>query len=106
MTNHLRPDKAVQFKMELGSEVAGQFMNEHAKQMLVPLALLSECVKKVFQATGSRLFHLEVRSSFGGRSKQARVRHMTSVVIASPFSANLQTRLFAWAHQLMVVLCQ
>ena len=46
MTNNLHPDKAVQFKMELGSEVAGQVMNEHAKQMLLPLALLSECVKK------------------------------------------------------------
>ena len=66
MTNNLHPDKAVQFKMELGSEVAGQFMNEHAKNMFVPLALLSECVKKrCSKQLGADSFISKLRAHLG-----------------------------------------
>ena len=46
MMKNLHPDKAVEFKMAHGTEVAGRFMNETANKTLAPLALLSDCLKK------------------------------------------------------------
>ena len=40
------PEQALEFKMQHGIDVAGKFMNETTKTTLLPLALLTEVVKK------------------------------------------------------------